>query len=178
LGTQVNTWQGKEKKQFQILLGWEIPEERMEEDDKPKVIYRTYTASLAPQSALRKHLEGWRGKAFKEDEINPKKGGEGFEMQNILGANCTLSIGTTDNGNDKILSVSTLMKGQKKSKIEGEKIFFDLDDKETFSELDKLSEYWRAQIASSPEYKKLLKEENVDNSSDEVETEEDDDLPF
>lgn len=50
-------------------------------------VRKLYTLSLHTKAALRKDLEGWRGKKFAEDEIRA-----GFNLERLLGANCQIQV--------------------------------------------------------------------------------------
>lgn len=90
LGTQYQERFGKYVRK--ILIGWEIPGERItierdgEQKDLPRAISKTYTNSLHEKAQLRKDLESWRGRAFSEREL------EGFDILALLGANCMIQV--------------------------------------------------------------------------------------
>ena len=87
LGTQSTTFKGEQKQAHKVLISWEIPEEKME-DGRPFMISQSYTWSMHEKSNLRKALEAWRGMAFTERDFGPN----GFDIKNVLGKACTLSI--------------------------------------------------------------------------------------
>ena len=78
LGTQLTNYQGKEKQQRKVFIGWELPNELME-DGRPFVVGKRYTFSSYERATLRMHLESWRGSKFSDDEIS------GFNIRNLLG---------------------------------------------------------------------------------------------
>ena len=120
-----------EKRSRRVLIMWEIPNERIdiERDGKmqnlPRAISKRYTLSLHPKSGLRRDLEGWRGKAFTDDELN------GFDLHDLLRANCMLQV-VHKEGNNRtfanISSVSRLMKGLNKLEPENGLKFYSFDD--------------------------------------------------
>jgi hypothetical protein len=71
-----------------VMILWELPHETIDTQDgpKPRIISSEYTASIGKKATLRSVLESWRGKPFTADELN------GFDLKNILGANCQLNI--------------------------------------------------------------------------------------
>jgi hypothetical protein len=69
-----------------VMLQWELPDLPLENSDKPMTIVNEYTQSLDPKAKLRKHLHGWRGRDFTADEL------KGFDLKNILGKPCLLSV--------------------------------------------------------------------------------------
>lgn len=106
LGVLDVTWQGVTKKQHKVNIAWQINEAR--EDGKPFLVFKRYTLSLSEKATLRKDLESWRGKKFtREEEM-------GFDLENVVGANCLLNI-THNSVKDKtyanVSTVSPLMKG-------------------------------------------------------------------
>lgn len=80
-GMQKTPWGTSHK----VVLYWQL------EDIDPKTKKRflatkNYTLSLHEKANLRRDLESWRGRKFKEDEL--KK----FDLEKLIGANCQLSI--------------------------------------------------------------------------------------
>lgn len=67
-----------------VRLVWQIGEDMP--DGKPFLIKKDYRASLHEKAALRKDLEGWRGRPFSFDELT------GFDLENILGKPCMINI--------------------------------------------------------------------------------------
>jgi len=130
LGTQFNEMYGNE--QHQAWLSWELPEERLqieidgEMEDKPAKISRFYTVSLGTKAWLRQHLESWRGREFTQAEL------DGFDISKLLGANCLLNVIHKKNkkGETKaqISSIMPLSKNMQKRGIEGEKLYFSIEE--------------------------------------------------
>lgn len=143
LGTQSSEYQGKRVVRHQILLSWELDEKMS--DGQPFVTSQFYTASLGEKAKLRAHLEAWRGKQFTEEELN------GFELQNLLGKSCMISLIQNDKGKIKVQSVSKLPKGMTPPTLSGPTVYFSLEtfDKAVF---EGLSEGIKKIIAQSPEY--------------------------
>lgn len=94
--------------QHKVALLWELDETK--DDGQRFIMARTYTASLNEKAKLRQDLEAWRGRRFTADEL------AGFDLDNILGAPCQLSVVeyTKQNGQagTKISAVMPLGKGQ------------------------------------------------------------------
>lgn len=148
LGTQRKEWQGQVKEQFQVRITWEIPNERMQNEDAPMVISKTYTASLGEKANLRKDLEAWRGKKFTEAEL------DGWDASQLLGKACLIAVVHTEKNGRTYANVNSIMplpKGMTCPPQENESIFFDLEefDPEVFG---KLSKYTQELIQKSPEY--------------------------
>ena len=112
-----------DKAAHNVNITWEIPGERIQVDgeDKPRVISRKYTLSLHEKSALYKHLTGWRGKKFTDEEL------KGFELENLLGKPCQLQV-IHNNGYANVDSVVSAPKGMAKPEPETDLLFFSIED--------------------------------------------------
>src|SRR5690554_5665654 len=83
IGTQYSRYY--DKWSHKVLIGWELPDEQ-NEDGEPWLVWNRYTLSLHENSALRGHLQSWRGRSFTEEEL------KGFHLKNILDKPCMLTI--------------------------------------------------------------------------------------
>lgn len=136
LGTQLTTGQYGEKLAHKIQIGWELYGEdedgnplTVDVDGKqmPMTIKKSYTVSLHEKASLRKDLASWRGRDFTEDEAKE------FDVQNLLGAPCMLSITESEtNGKtySNVSSISKLPSALKNTLHEPvhEKLVFNLDE--------------------------------------------------
>jgi hypothetical protein len=133
LGTQHGEYKGQPTRRNQVLVTWELPDESIEVDGKemPVTTSRFYTNSLGEKANLRRDLEGWRGKAFTDEELHQ------FDLMNILGKPCMLTIVGGDNGKTKVASVSGLPKRTECPPQVNKSVAFWLDefDQATFDEL-------------------------------------------
>lgn len=168
LGTQKTEYEGEVKHQRKIWIGWELPNELME-DGRPHVIGRRYTLSSHEKSTLRKNLESWRGKAFSKEDF-----GE-FEITNVVGVACFLNVVHNEKGDRtyaNIQAVAALPKGTPAPPLINKPVKFDLDsfDQEVF---DSLSDRMKETIAESPEFQAI--HGKPVNSLDEAD---DEDSPF
>lgn len=104
IGTQPDSGFGERRK---IVVFWELPHERITIDgvEKPMGISKFYTNSLNKKASLRKDLDAWRGRAFTKEEL------DGFELKNILGKPCQISVVTNENNNNVVDAVVALAKG-------------------------------------------------------------------
>lgn len=151
IGTQKGEYQGKVNIRRQCIVGWELPNELMQEGEykgKPFVVSRFYTASLGEKANLRKDLENWRGRAFTEQELL------GFESKNILDKACMISVIHNEKGKARVSGVMAVPKGTKAPERVNDLVYFSLDtfDPKTF---DSLSDGYKKLITSSPEYAQL-----------------------
>lgn len=113
-----------------IYVRFEIPAERVEyeKDGKqvegPLTIGSFYTASMNEKATLRKHLEGWRGKAFSDDEA------AAFDVAKLLGQACMLSVIETDSGGktySNIAGIGKLPRGMDAPSAENPLLYYDSD---------------------------------------------------
>lgn len=104
IGTQPDTGFGEKRK---LVILWELPHERVvfEGVEKPLAISRFYSHSLSKKANLRKDLVGWRGREFTPEEL------QGFELKNILGKPCQVSVVLNESGKSVVDSVVALPKG-------------------------------------------------------------------
>jgi hypothetical protein len=184
LGTQPVEWQGVTKHQHKVLVSWELSDELME-DGQPFTVHQRYTFSSSEKSNFRKHLEAWRGKRFEDSDFGPG----GFDIKNVIGVPCLLSLLHTVKDNKtwaNISGITPLLKSMEKPAAINDSVYLSLDPGEfnvnTFSDL---SEGLQDTIRRSPEYAELQKarggehvmDENTNgnwNGDDEI----DDEIPF
>lgn len=167
LGTKDNTWQGVTRKRHQIFIQWELPLELFEDGElkgQPRSIGKFYTLSLSEKSNLRPDLEGWRGKAFTEDEC------KGFDISNLLGAPCLLSVIDYKKNNGsmgvKVNSISKLGKGMDCPGQINPSKYFSFADKDNMQQFEKLTEGLQRMIKESDEWR-ILNELGVSAKEDE-----------
>jgi len=148
LGTQNSSYMGKPKKAHKILIAWELPNELITEGDfagKPFALYSRYTLSLFDQALLRQHLESWRGRAFTEPEL------AGFDVKNVLGAYCMVSVVHNTEGDKTYANVKGVMplpKGTPKPAPVNEAVYFDVDT----SDLSVIPEWIQNVVKKSDEW--------------------------
>ncbi len=162
LGTNEETYQGVSKMVNKVRITWELPTETMvfkeERGPEPRVISKEFTLSMHEKANLRGFLESWRGKSFTEKEA------EAFDVTNLLGVPCLLSIthkaATNGNTYANISSVSLLPKGMECPEMinERQELSFDDFNQELF---DQLPDFIKEKISMSDEYKTLKPSEDV-----------------
>jgi hypothetical protein len=151
LGTTLQEFQGEAKKRHQVLIGWELPNELMTTGEfagQPFTASKFYTLSLHEKSNLRGDLKNWRGRDFTDDEL------KGFDLKNVLGAPCMLSVTINDKGKSEVSGVMALPKGTTVADAVNPNVYFSFDEfsQETF---DAFSEKMQALIAKADEFKAL-----------------------
>lgn len=131
LGTTKVTYPGSEPKDVhKIMLTWELPEVRMqfedkdtkEKIDKPRVISQEYTFSTFKKSNLSVHVTSWMGKC-----------GDDFDFESLLMEPCLLTIAhgvskSSGNEYDTVASVSAVMTGMEVPVLENDVIYYYIVD--------------------------------------------------
>jgi hypothetical protein len=183
LGTQKTTYQGEAKIAHKVMLSWELPDERME-DGHPFTISQQYTWSMHEKSNLRKHLETWRGVAFKETDFGPN----GFDIRNVIGKSCILGVvHQLKDGKTyaNIASVGKAMKGMAiPETTESKQVYVWLHpDRWDPAAFNELSSNLQEKIRLSPEYSEMNRNRHEEYSGAHGLPEQtggfpDDDIPF
>lgn len=100
LGLQAGTFGTKP----QLLLSWELPD-CPDDQGKPHVISRRFTATLSKNGALRPVLASWRGRDFTAEEV------AGFDMSKLVGVPCQVLIQHTTKDDGQVsATVQTVIK--------------------------------------------------------------------
>lgn len=150
LGTQLVEFKGETKKQYKIMISWELPDELMD-GGQPFSTHKKYTLSSSNKANLRKDLESWRGLPFSDEDFGK------FDIGVLIGKSCFIGI-VHSNKNDQtyanISSIMKLPKGSVAKPLVNPTVYFSLSD---FNQdiFDSLSENLKATIAKSPEYQKI-----------------------
>lgn len=161
-----------------IMIGWEIPGETIKIDDqvKPMVVSGEYTLNLSTKSNLRALLKNWRGRDFTPEEL------KGFDIKNVCGAPCLLSIVHKTSSKGKTRAVVTgamkLPQGLTAPQRFNDLVKYDIEEgeSETFKKLPK---WIQEKIRQSHEFKYGGQPE-PETTHSEVPPEEDDEssVPF
>lgn len=123
-----------------LYIRFEIPSERIEyeKDGKPcegpLTIGSFYTASMHEKATLRKHLEGWRGKKFTDEEAGA------FDVAAIIGKAAMLSVVESTSGDrtySNIAGIGSLPKGIPAPSVENEPIVYLDGDSKAYAKLPK-----------------------------------------
>ena len=177
LGYQKTNWQGEENIKHQIYVAWEVPGERLKytkdnvEHEGPMMIGNFYTLSLSEKANLRKHLEGWRGKAFTNEELN------GFDISTVLGKSCQISVINKlvgQNNRAYINGVVGLPKGMPAPDMENNPILYSPGEDKSVS-LEALPEWLQKKINEGV---KAKENRPADDGQDGQNVDFDDDIPF
>jgi hypothetical protein len=159
LGTQETNYQGKVNHQKKLMIQWEV---HGQDDDgnalvtragEPMTISKNYTTSLGEKARLRQDLITWRGKAFTPEEL------KGFELKNLLGVWCMLSVVETPGNDGKTYSnvnaitpVPAVVKKNGLPSYFNEPGIFSIDNPD-MDLFEAFSDYLKAKIQSSPEWR-------------------------
>lgn len=90
------------QKQHRCRLVWQVAENN--EEGKPFLVQKTYTASLHEKAILRKDLESWRGRPFSDQEA------EGFDVEVLLLKPCLLNVQHNEKGGSVYADVTSIMR--------------------------------------------------------------------
>lgn len=176
IGTIKESFEGKEKLLNKVRISWELPTElkvfKEGDPEKPHVVSKDFTLSMADKATLRKFLEGWRGKAFTDDES------KAFDITVLLGKPCMLSVihKTSKMGKvyAEISSISSVPKGMTVPDPINEISVLSFDDWD-WEKFNSLPDFIKNKIISSQEYQVLNAPEITHVESN---NEPPDDLPF
>lgn len=116
IGLQESTWNGQTKRKHKIVVGFETTHQTKE--GARMIIYKHYTLSLSAKANLSADLEGWMGKAFKDEERT-----QGFNVETLVGQNGILAIVHKESDGKtyaNITGISPLMSGMEKITPEAE----------------------------------------------------------
>jgi len=101
IGTQKTEYQGQIKHQQKVMMQFEVHGEddngnpMVTSKGEPLSISKNFTLSLSENATLRKDLQAWRGRQFTPEELR------GFELKNVLGAWCMLTVAKAIGNNGK-----------------------------------------------------------------------------
>jgi hypothetical protein len=103
LGTQHESYNGKQKLRNTLLIGWELPNEM--NGERPHQASQFYTNSLNENSNLRADLESWFGRKLTEAET------QRFDLASLIGQTCLLTIVENDKGKTAVKGVAAMPNG-------------------------------------------------------------------
>lgn len=180
IGTVTETIKGVAKQLSKVRLTWELPTKKKEfkpgEGLKPFSVSKEFTLSMNEKSNLRKFLEGWRGKAFTQEQAKQ------FDITKLLGLPCMLSVihKTSGAGNQyaDISSASALPEGMNCPDQVNANFEFSFSpySEEKFK---MLPDFLKQKISTTPEYYKALNPHHTEASAQEnLPPAPADDLPF
>lgn len=141
LGWQENTWQGKTSKKPQIYIRWQVPSQMREwtgndgqTRQSPLVFGEIYTNSMNEKATFRKHLEAWRAKPFRKDQL------DSFDPQCLIGVPALVTI-IHKKGRDrvfpKVAAVARMPFGIEPPALATPGIFYDARHRVQFDRLPK-----------------------------------------
>lgn len=148
IGTHHGEYQKKPNVRNQVIVFWELPTESIDVDGelKPLIVSKFYTNSLNEMATLRHDLESWRGREFTGEEL------VGFDLMNLLGKPCMVTVVKNEKDKSKISSVSGMPKGLEcPPQVNTDESFFIDEWNETV--FNGLSDGLKKLIQESDEYK-------------------------
>ena len=171
LGTQRSEFDGQEKHQRKIMLGWELHgkdddgNELVTEHGDPLAIFKNYTLSWNDKATLRIDLQAWRGKPFTEAEMRR------FDISTVLGAWCMVNVIPRPGKNGKIYSnvksvspVAAMIKQAGLPEPVNPTQLFRLADPD-YDLFDTFGKGLKAMIEASPEWQALQARKPAQNGS-------------
>lgn len=166
------------KAEHKVLIGWELPEEIIEEGDRagePYFASRRYTVSLHEKAALRHDLESWRGRAFTDAELS------GFDLRTIADKPCLITIAHNEKDGktySNVTGVTSLPKAMKCADRVNELRIFDLSEPDSKT-LEALPEWVQKIIADCDEIRGIQRStDEPPPPDDRDEVPQDDEVPF
>jgi hypothetical protein len=134
-------------------------------------VSKFYTNSLHEKAGLRKDLENWRSRAFTPEELGK------FDLNQIVGKACMLSIVHNEKGKAKVQAVSALPKGTTCPPAFNKPVIFWIEeyDDNVFQSLPK---GFQDLIVQSDEFKKAFSAPADGDGFSSPHPVEDNDIPF
>lgn len=177
IGTVSGEWQGKPISRKRVWLDWELPNElkvfKEGEGEKPYSIGKEFSLSLAEKANLRAFLEGWRGKAFTEEEA------KAFDITKLIGLACMGTIIEEKKGEktySNLTGVSALMKGLTCPQQINQSFILSYDNFD-FEKFKVLPKFIQDKMKLTPEFQKVS-DMYMSNEHHARQLNDNDDLPF
>ena len=183
IGTQHNPMYDNHT--HKVIIIFEMPDARIniEGEDKPRAISKEYTLSLHAKSVLRKDMESWRGKKFKDEEL------EGYDLKKLLGIPANLQVmhqKSKKSGNLYHTIETIIPVDGKVTKVKTENTYLFFSFEEAFEEgvvslPENTPEWIQHKIEESLEWKSIKNgttQENPLGDDFPLEPVDDDDVPF
>jgi len=171
LGTQAGN-NPKFKPSFQVVLGFEFPNEQIEinGEKKPMMVMQfmnAYLGSVSKPSKTNLFLTSWRGRQFTPEEL------AGFDLAKVVGAPALINIiheereGKT---REKIASISPLPKGMGMAGAVNEPVIYEIEEGRS-DKFKALPEWAQKKIEQCEEWMHPAAAEPSDNDGDNVDPE-------
>lgn len=188
-GTQDDEYMGKPRVSHKARITFELPTQKAifvdERGEEPYHVGKEYTVSLHEKANLRHDLENWRGRPFTEKEL------EGFDLRNILGKPCLVTIqhGKSQAGKayakiTAITSIPAAMKSGLPPMVAQSTLFYDIEQGRD-AVFKSLPEWLQNKIADSREFRmegnpnmRAGGDPSLDAGGDPSLDPEEDDIPF
>jgi len=178
IGTQYS--QRYNKAVHKVVFLFELPGERVQFEkegvklDIPMQINNFYTLSLGKKSLLRAHLEGWRGKAFTEQEL------ENFDISKVIGAACQLQIIHQKEDDKTYANIKYIIKSINSGvSMENQRVYYSMQESQDVPE--NVPEWLVKKIKMSEEWRDIATDQNVHagvDASNPAHENPDDNIPF
>ena len=140
LGLQETTYKEEKKIQKQVSFLFNVYKNN---NSKPVVLGKTYTMSMRENSNLRKAIMAIRGKDFTKEELKD------WDLVQLLNKPCLITVGLYEKKGFKSLSitqVSMSMKDSQTPEATQEKIYFDMDNTDTWESFARMPKWLQIKI--------------------------------
>jgi len=147
LGTQPGSAAFPDPK-HKVMIAWELPSELHDFNGEqvPFLVTKRYTMSLHEKATLRAHLESWRGRKFTTDEL------AGFDLKNIAGVPCMISVIHSDNKEyANVGAVTSMIKGMDVPPAVNPVVYYQIEDGDSDA-FNAFSDKLKATIRNAPEW--------------------------
>ena len=143
----------KFKEAYKVIITFSVTDEtytNAEGEEVFKTISKEYTKSLNSKSSLYKDLNAWRGTKFTPEEL------EGFNLTNIVGVPCQISITHTEKEGKKYANIGSVAGIPKGMKIDTkvDTLIFDMDDAGTYDKFLNIPKWIQKKIISCVDFEK------------------------
>lgn len=163
-----------DKWQPKVLLGWELPHEKMD-DGRPFMVSSRYTMSFHEKAILRRDLESWRGRPFTDAEL------AGFDLKAVLGKACMINVVHNEhNGKTyaNVKSVAAMPKGMEVPELTNDLMVFEFGDQGyDEAKFSVLPEWMQQVIMQSKDYE-IINRGDATTKADLADDDFSDDIPF
>ena len=123
-GMQENEYEGDVKVQHRVWINFELPTKRIdiekdgETKSMPRWLGKQYTLSSHEQSTMYKMISS----------IAPMFDFEEDGLEDLIGVECMVAVGTTSGGKDKVTGVNPPIDGMEIPELENDTLIFDTSD--------------------------------------------------
>jgi len=153
-GVIPTTYMGEPKETDTVRIGWELPNEKME-NGQPFAVYQEYTLSMGEKANLRKLVHGIIGQGLMDAEA------KSFEVTELMGRVCMLNVVHNEKGYPKVMGAAPLPKGIDAPEAINPEFILDFDENWSEEKMSKMPQFVQDKVKSSRNY--VNKFRDIDN---------------